>query len=175
MVARELPAALRYLKGIAPYRYAVFGCTSASAVNGREGMLAIQQQMERELGCPSITVLGAVLREIENRKARSVAVLTPYIQEVNIFFRKTMETFGVEMCSIAGMGLPSDNDIAALKPSTILDYARSPLGRTCASFPAPMCAPPRSESSWRNAWEGQSSPAISVSSVTSNHYDIAKR
>jgi len=125
MVARELPAALRYLKGIAPYQYAVFGCTSASAVNGREGMLAIQQQMERELGCPSITVLGAVLREIENRKARSVAVLTPYIQEVNIFFRKTMETFGVEMCSIAGMGLPSGNDIAALEPSTILDYARS--------------------------------------------------
>lgn len=124
MVARELPVALRYLKGVAPYQCAVFGCTSASAVNGREGMLAIQQQMERELGCPSITVLGAVLREIEERKARSVAVLTPYTQEVNTFFRKTMETFGVEMCSIAGMGLSSDNDIAALEPSAILDYAR---------------------------------------------------
>lgn len=50
MVERELPAALRYLKGVAPYQCAVFGCTSASAVNGREGMLAIQRQMEQELG-----------------------------------------------------------------------------------------------------------------------------
>lgn len=125
MVERELPAALRYLKGVAPYQCAVFGCTSASAVNGREGMLAIQRQMEQELGCPAITALGAVLWEIERRQARSVAVLTPYTREVNCFLRETLETFGVSVCHIAGMGLSGDGDIAALEPQAILDYTRS--------------------------------------------------
>ena len=125
MVEEELPAALRYLKGVAPYRCAVFGCTSASAANGREGMLAIEALMERELGCPAVTALGAVLREIERRQARAVAVLTPYTRPVNDFFRKTMADFGVEVCRIDGMGLSEDLDIAALEPSAILDYARA--------------------------------------------------
>lgn len=68
MVAEELPAALRYLKGVAPYGCAVFGCTSASAANGREGMLAIERQMRRELSCPSITALGGGSEG--NRQAR---------------------------------------------------------------------------------------------------------
>lgn len=125
MVAEELPKALRYLKGVVPYQCAVFGCTSASAANGREGMLEIERLMERELGCPAITALGAVLREIERRKAQSVAVLTPYTSQVNVFFKETMEKFGVPVPYISGMGLSSDNEIAALKPMEILAYAQS--------------------------------------------------
>ena len=122
MVARELPAALRYLKGVAPYRCAVFGCTSASAVNGVDGMYEIQELMQRELGCPAITVLGAVLQEIKNRGATRVAVLTPYTQQVNQFFAKTLEQFQVSVCYIAGMGLVNDGDIAALTPDEIVAY-----------------------------------------------------
>lgn len=125
MVAEELPMALRYLKGVVPYKCAVFGCTSASAANGKAGMLEIERLMEEALGCPATTVLGAVLREIERRKARSVAILTPYTQEVNAFFQSTMEKFDVNVSFIAGMGLSSDNEIAALKPAEILSYARS--------------------------------------------------
>lgn len=122
MVAEELPAALRYLKGVAPYKCAVFGCTSASAVNGVDGMFAMQELMSRELGCPAISVMGAVLHEIRQRNAKSVAVFTPYTDEVNAFVRQTMETFGVSVASICGMGLILDADIAALSPEQISDF-----------------------------------------------------
>ena len=69
MVRDELPRALRYLKGIAAFKCAVFGCTSASVANGRAGMEAIEKLMSDELGCPAITVFGAVLREIRARHA----------------------------------------------------------------------------------------------------------
>ena len=137
MVAEELPAALRYLKGVAPYGCAVFGCTSASAANGREGMLAIERQMRRELSCPSITALGAVLKEIDRRGARSVEVLTPYTEAVNVFFRETLERFGVKVSFIAGMGLSCDNDIAALDPADICGWARSQ--RECVPKEADLC------------------------------------
>jgi len=128
MVAEELPRALRYLKDVVPYKCAVFGCTSASAVNGVEGMYAMQELMSRELGCPAITVLGAVLHEIQRLNARSVAMFTPYTDEVNAFVRQTMESFGIPVSSICGMGLVQDTDIAALTPQQILDFAREQRG-----------------------------------------------
>lgn len=137
MVAEELPSALRYLKGIVPYKCAVFGCTSASAVNGVEGMYAIQELMSRELGCPAITTMGAVLHEIDRLGAKSVAVFTPYTDEVNTFVRQTMETFGVSVVSICGMGLVLDTDIAALTPQQILDFAR--VNRNTVPTEADLC------------------------------------
>lgn len=124
MVREELPRALRYLKGIVPFQCAVFGCTSASVANGKAGMEAIEKLMSDELGCPAITVFGAVLKEIQARDAKNVAILTPYTDEVNAFFRNTMEAFGVNVGYMAGIGLVSDNDIAALTPEEIKDFAR---------------------------------------------------
>lgn len=124
MVAQELPRALRCLKGIVPYKCAVFGCTSASAVNGVDGMVEIERLMTRELNCPSITVLRAILHEIERRQARSVAILTPYNDAVNRFFRETITRCGVQVSYISGMGLSADTEIAALKPAEILAYAQ---------------------------------------------------
>ena len=114
MVQEELPRALHYLKGITNFQCAVFGCTSASAANGREGMLAIEKTMQDALGCPAITAFGAVLRQIERYQPKTLSILTPYTEDVNAFFKKTMEEFGVSVAFIRGMGLVSDNDIAAL-------------------------------------------------------------
>lgn len=124
MVRDELPRALRYLKGIAAFKCAVFGCTSASVANGRAGMEAIEKLMSDELGCPAITVFGAVLREIRARHAEKVAILTPYTDGVNAFVRSTMEAFEVKISHIAGMGLVRDNDISALTPEEIKAFAQ---------------------------------------------------
>ena len=51
-------------------------------------------------------------------------MFTPYTDEVNAFVRQTMETFGVHIASICGMGLSNDVDIAALTPEQILAFTR---------------------------------------------------
>lgn len=124
MVEEEFPRALKYLKGVAPYICAVFGCTSASAVNGVEGVWQLEKTMTKELGCPSVTVLGAVIREMKELKANHIAVLTPYIPEVNIFCREVMEKLDIPVNYIAGMGIVRDRDTADLKPEQILAFAR---------------------------------------------------
>lgn len=125
MVHEEFPRALRYLTGIVPFKCAVFGCTSASVADGREGMEAIERLMREKLGCPSITVFGAVLKEIQARKAKNVAILTPYTDEVNGFFKKTMEDYGVHVVYMAGIGLINDTEIAALTPEVIETFTRN--------------------------------------------------
>ena len=131
MVEEEFPRALQYLKGVVPYHCAIFGCTSASAANGRAGMEALERQMSQVLDCPAITALGAVLRGIEARQAKSEAVFTPYTQEVNRFFRATLESFGVSVSWMAGMGLSDDGEIAALNPEAVFAFAEGQK----ASFP----------------------------------------
>lgn len=132
MIREELPRAIRYLKGVVPYKCAVFGCTSASVANGKAGMEQIEKLMADELSCPATTVFGAVLKQIEKHHAKNLAILTPYIDEVNLFLKETMEKFNVNVVFLAGMGLLSDRDIAALKPETILDFAR----KKAAEIPA---------------------------------------
>ena len=71
-----------------------------------------------------ITAFGVVLRQIERYQPKTLSILTPYTEDVNAFFKKTMEEFGVSVAFIRGMGLVSDNDIAALTPEKILAFAR---------------------------------------------------
>ena len=137
MLEEEFPRALRYLKGLCGYKCAVFGCTSASAAEGMEGMIRLEREMEQALGCPSVTALGAVLKEIREYGAGNVAILTPYTEEVNRFFRDTVEKFGVSVCFAAGMGISDDRKIAELLPEEILEFAE----RTAARIPeeADLC------------------------------------
>ncbi len=125
MVQEELPGSLAYLLPAGPYDCAVFGCTSASVSNGREGMERIEAQVSETLHCPALSAFGAVLRQIRAANAHRIAILTPYTGEVNAFFRAAMEQFGVSVTAIAGMGLLKDPEIAATTPGHILRFARA--------------------------------------------------
>lgn len=52
MVDEELPRAVSALKHITNFDGAVFGCTSASAVYGEEGLSRISRELEDGLDCP---------------------------------------------------------------------------------------------------------------------------
>ena len=45
MVDEGVPSALKTLRGIGPFNGVVFGCTSASAVYGKEGLERLHRQM----------------------------------------------------------------------------------------------------------------------------------
>ena len=137
MVSEEFPKALKSLQDAGPYSCAVFGCTSASVAQGRKGMERIEAEMSRVLSCPAISAFGTVLRQIERMQAKTIAVLTPYIDEVNQFFQEAMEQFDVEVSFINGMGLLRDQEIAAVQPEEILAFAQRE--KACIPSTAELC------------------------------------
>ena len=122
MVDECLPLGLRQLKGIIPFDAAIFGCTSASAVYGKEGLEWIHRQLKEELNCPSISAFGAVKGQIEAAGCPPLALLTPYSREVNAFFVNSLAVFGITTVFCTGLGLVQDPEIAACPPEKIRQF-----------------------------------------------------
>lgn len=121
MVDEELPKAISTLKDITRFDGAIFGCTSASAVYGEEGLKRINNQLETGLNCPANNAFSAVLSEIRHYKAERIGLLTPYTAEVNAFFTGTLERFGITCRVCHGLGISDDPKIACVEPEQIMN------------------------------------------------------
>lgn len=123
MVDVDLPKGLEYLKGITKFDSVVFGCTSASAVYGKEGLDRLENYLSEAMECPGISAFGAVLSHL--KKGVKVGLITPYTKEVNEFIVKSMKEFGINVTYYSGLGLRDDREISKVKPDKILDYVIS--------------------------------------------------
>jgi len=130
MVQDALPKGIQYLKGNARYEASIFGCTSASAVFGQEGLIRLERMLSDELQCSSISAFGAVLKSIEDsardlKKTLSslrVGLITPYTETVNDFMVKSLGAFDVKVNISFGLGLSDDRDISKVPPNQIMDF-----------------------------------------------------
>jgi maleate isomerase len=124
MVDEDLPRGLIYLKGIAEYDGVVFGCTSASAVYGKEGLSRLEKYLSEEFNCKSISAFGAILEDLKKINASSVGLITPYTESVNDFMVKSMGEFNINISFEAGFGLSDDCEISKIKPEEIIGFIK---------------------------------------------------
>lgn len=122
MVDIDLPNGTKYLKGITTFDCVVFGCTSASAVYGRSGLVRLESKLSDEFNCRSISALGAVLDYLDVIDIERLGLVTPYTDEVNAFMKKSMKEFGYPIAFCTGLGLIEDGDIARVEPDAIYDF-----------------------------------------------------
>ena len=61
----------------------VFGSTSAGALRGPAYERELAEELSRITGAPTITIMGAVVDQLNRMGVKKVAVLTPYSEEVN--------------------------------------------------------------------------------------------
>ncbi|MGM0396904.1 MAG: maleate cis-trans isomerase family protein [Bacillota bacterium] len=132
MVDEHLPRSIKYLKGITEFEAVVFGCTSASAVYGKEGLTKLEDYISNELSCKGKSAFGAVLKQLEKQDNNKVCLITPYTDEVNKFMIRVLEEFGYEIRFSAGMGLVVDSDIAEVRPDEIINFIESNMDDICA-------------------------------------------
>ena len=124
MVSVDLPAALDYMEGITDFDFAVFGCTSASAVYGSDGVGRLEEMISEKLGCIAKSALGAVLDQLESIGNRNISLVTPYDDEVNGFMMGVLKEFGFTVDYSCGMGLRNDIEIARIQPTEIVDFVK---------------------------------------------------
>lgn len=125
MIRESLPVALDNLEGITDFDFVVFGCTSASAVHGKNGVGELEKLVADRLGCISKSALGAVLDQLNKIGNRSIALVTPYDDEVNTFMIDVLEEFGFNVDYSCGMGLRNDLDISKVEPLEIIEFAKN--------------------------------------------------
>jgi len=124
MIDEELPRSLRLIKTTDPH-VIVFGCTSAGSLGGLESDAAIARRIEQLTGVPSLTVVGSVVEQLKAVRPRSVAVFTPYTEDLTLSVAQCVVEAGCDLRKTAGMGILSNRDIGRVSPEEIVDFVET--------------------------------------------------
>ncbi len=102
----------------------VYACTTGSLVRGLEWESQLVKRMKSQLSCPVITTAGAVVKALREMKLSKVAVGTPYTDELNKVEREFLESNGIEVTKIKGLGCVTGEDLHRHSPETTVKLAR---------------------------------------------------
>lgn len=132
MLDVEAEPAARRIATIEP-DVVVFGCTSASSLHGRDYDDEFRGRLSEIVGAPVIGVLASVIEELSD--AASVALFTPYVDELTGTIADSLIADGVDVISKKGLGIEKNLDIGELEPDDIVRaVAALDLGRADTLF-----------------------------------------
>ena len=103
-----------------------YGCTSGSMVIGEEKVF--QRLREARPGIPCTTPITAALAAFTALGLARIALLTPYIDEINRMMRSYIEARGVAVPVMGSFNHEDDNEVARITPASIADAVLE-LGR----------------------------------------------
>jgi maleate isomerase len=142
-----LPAA-RDLATVRP-DVVVFGCTSAGALRGNTYEEELIREVGRVSGAPAVSVNKSVRETLRKANASRLVVVTPYLDELNVRIRASLEGDGFEVLHIEGLGIRENTAIAQVPQGKIVALAQRALAGlqpdalfvSCTNFPAISALP----------------------------------
>jgi len=126
MIEEFAPEAAASVKTAKPH-FVVFGCTSAGSLGGPDYDRQICSRLSEITGVPTIGVFSSVREALFRSRARSVAVVTPYVEDINVSIKKGLEADGFEVLAIHGMGIDVNFDLAVVTPGRIVEFVAERL------------------------------------------------
>ncbi|MFB6311004.1 MAG: aspartate/glutamate racemase family protein [Salinirussus sp.] len=102
-----------------------YGCTTGSLVKGHGYAEELEASLADVADAPAVATALSVERALDALGARSVAVVTPYIDDLNEREREFLEEAGFEVRSLAGRGIEPNLEIGHLSPEAAYRQARS--------------------------------------------------
>jgi maleate isomerase len=127
MIFEYAPRAVEDLASLYPHVVA-FACTSGGAVLGADGEARLIRQIAEKSGARVVSTNEAVKARIERYRPERVAVITPYVEELNRKIRAGLEERGLNVVHLAGMGIDVNYELARVPPARIVAYAEEQLG-----------------------------------------------
>lgn len=126
MITQHVPQAAIDLASLHPDVVA-FACTSGGAVLGVDGEARLIEDLARTTRARVVSTNDAVKARIERHKPERVAVLTPYVDELNQRIKAGLVGRGLNVVHIAGMGITDNYAIALVPPDQIVAFAEEQL------------------------------------------------
>lgn len=118
---KALPAAAGLLPSARPYRVVGYGCTSASSVIGSDRVAELVKQT-----CQTAEVtnpLRAATACARHLGVSKFALLSPYIEEVNLPLRRAFAQGGVEMDVFGTFGESEEAKVVRISVQSVIDAA----------------------------------------------------
>lgn len=98
-----------------------YSCTSGTAVIGYDGVRDRINSVRP--GVPCITPITASLAALQTFNATRIAVLTPYVDEVNAVIDSHLTHAGKRIVAFSSFGIQDNEEMAALTPEAIYQAA----------------------------------------------------
>ena len=112
-----------------------YACTSGSFLGGPgydQDLLARVRTAAG--GTQAVGTTPAVIDALRMLGVKSVAVVTPYIDSINVRLADFLSASGFDVASMAGQGLVANLDIGDQSPEQIMDFARHNLAREADGY-----------------------------------------
>jgi maleate isomerase len=122
MIEEFAPGAAELIKTVRPH-FVIFGCTSAGSLGGPEYDKEVCSRLSKITGVPTIGVFSSVRETLLRLKAETVAVITPYIEDINASIKLGLEGDGLHVAAIHGMGIDVNFQLSTPTPSDIVRFA----------------------------------------------------
>lgn len=100
----------------------VFGCTSAGALGGLDHDAEVARRIADATGADVVTVVGSIVAQLAALSPLSVAVFTPYAEELTHSVADCVREAGYDVVLERGMGLVENEAIGRVEPATIVDF-----------------------------------------------------
>jgi maleate isomerase len=126
MLGDDLTKAVELIRTTAP-ELVVFGCTSAGALGSLAHDDGISAMIGKEVNAKAVTVLRAVLMQLQTLGARKVAVFTPYIEDLTNSIASSLAEAGFPPLKAAGMGIRANLEIGRVTPAEIVSFVKSQI------------------------------------------------
>lgn len=123
-MADDVEAAVRKLS-TAQVDAIAFGCTTGSLVKGVGYDERIQEMIEDVTGVPGIATSTAIMHAFDALGAESLAIATPYIEQMNTKEVEFLEQNGYDVTGITGLDIEPNIDIGRQEPSIAYRLAQS--------------------------------------------------
>ena len=94
-----------------------YSCTSGTMMIGEERVFELLRSARPGVACT--TPVTAAFAAFEKLGVRSVAVLTPYPDEINAYVLDYFEGRGITVVDFAGFGLDTDTDMGRVTPLSV--------------------------------------------------------
>jgi maleate isomerase len=103
----------------------VYGCTTGSLVGGVEWEERLVRKIEEDTGIRTLSTGRAVVDAIEALGGGTLAVATPYTDDLNGLERAFLESFGIRVSSMKGLGLVNNLEIGRTDQTTVEELVRT--------------------------------------------------
>ncbi|MDY6819616.1 MAG: maleate cis-trans isomerase [Halobacteriales archaeon] len=102
-----------------------YGCTTGSLVHGPGHDEEIEHEIEMETDIPTVATAASVKRAFEYLGLESIAIATPYIDELNEREREFLEAAGYTVTGIDGLDIEPNLGIGRRRPEIAYRRARA--------------------------------------------------
>lgn len=116
----------------------VFGCTSAGALRGHAADAALTARIGEITGARAVSVIQAVRSALEKIGGSTIAVATPYTDDVAEHVVERVADLG-RVVAVANLGLVDNREIGAVEPAEITDFVVRELGTAAADVVFVSC------------------------------------